>query len=308
MDNVIIIGGGPGGWTAALYTARANLSPLVLCGSQWGGQLMLTTDVENYPGFPESVAGPKLIELFRAQAQRFGARILEEDAEAITPIDGGYEVRAGGAAHQARSLIIATGASARMLGLPSEKQYLGRGVSTCATCDGYFFRDKDVVVVGGGDSALEESLFLAKVVRSVRLIHRRDSLRASKIMQDRAKSNPKISFVWNSEVVEVLGDSKKVTGVLVKNVETGEARSLPCAALFLAIGHIPNTKLVEGLLELDAHGFIVTDKRTRTNRSGVFAAGDVQDPIYRQAVTAAASGCQAALEVERYLEGMRDQR
>jgi thioredoxin reductase (NADPH) len=300
--NIIIIGSGPAGFTAALYAARANLAPLVLKGIEAGGQLMLTTDVENYPGFPEGILGPELMELFEKQAVRFGAEMLQQNATKVDLSRRPFRVWTGDQEHAAQAVIVATGAKAKMLGIESERRLLGHGVSTCATCDGFFFRDQDLVVVGGGDSAMEEALFLTRFASGVKVVHRRDELRASKIMQDRAFDNDKIDFLWDSEVTEVLGDGK-VEGVRVRNVKTQEESDVPVGGLFLAIGHTPNTSVFEGQLEMDDVGYLtVREPSTYTNVEGVFAAGDVVDHTYRQAVTAAGMGCKAAIDAERWLE------
>ncbi len=304
MENVAIIGSGIAGLTAAIYTARAGLKPVVVSGKEEGGQLMTTTVVENYAGFPEGVMGPELISKSREQAKRFGTRFIDGDAEKVELIKGGFTVTTSEGKVNARSVIIATGASARTLGLESEKKYWARGVHTCATCDGYFYRGKDVIVVGGGDSAMEESLFLAKQAGKVTIIHRRDSFRASKIMQDRVKANKKISVIWNSEIEEVLGDGKRVTGAKVRDYETKKSSEMRTDAIFLAIGHVPNTKMLGSLAELDEQGYIKA-VNTKTKMPGLFAAGDCADRIYRQAATAAGSGCQAALEAQRYLESRK---
>lgn len=303
MRNVVILGSGLAGLTAAIYTARANLSPLLVEGVQAGGQLSLTTEVENYPGFPKGIMGPQLIQDMRAQAARFGTEYLSGDVSAADLKRSPFTVTIEGEQTiETKTLIIATGASAIMLGVPGEARLMGHGVSTCATCDGYFFRGKELVVVGGGDSAMEESTFLTKFATRVSVAHRRDTLRASKIMQDRASKNEKITFIWNSVVEEVLGGSV-VTGVRLRNVASGETSELKTAGLFVAIGHTPNTGLFMGQFEMDAKGYILTKNGTHTNVPGVFAAGDVQDPKYRQAVTAAGSGCMAAIDAERFLEG-----
>jgi thioredoxin reductase (NADPH) len=304
--EVIIIGSGPSGLTAAVYNARANLHPLVFEGLQAGGQLMLTTDVENYPGFPEGIMGPDLMAKFREQAERFGAEFVTADVDSVDFSKQPFVVKVGSHEYEARSVIISTGAQARMLGLPSEQKLLGHGVSTCATCDGFFFRGHNIAVVGGGDSALEEANFLTRFADKVSLIHRRKELRASKIMQDRAFANPKIEFVWNSVVDDIVGDSR-VEALKVRDVETGSVTTLDVTGVFVAIGHIPNTKLFEGQLDLDENGYIETvPGTTQTSIPGVFAAGDVQDHVYRQAITAAGTGCMAALEAERYLESLGD--
>ena len=303
MHNVIIIGSGCAGLTAAIYAGRANLSPLVLDGYEPGGQLSITTLVENYPGFPEGVQGPQLIENMRMQAQRFGA---EFRSGAITGVDLSkrpFRLAAGNESYECNTLIIASGASARLLGIESERALIGRGVSTCATCDGYFFRGKEIIVVGGGDTAMEEAMFLTRFASKVTLIHRREQFRASKIMLDRARANPKVAFLTDTVVDDVLDVSKKeVTALRLRNLKSGESWDFPTSAMFLGIGHIPNTKIFEGQLEMDADGYLITQKNVLTKVPGVFACGDVQDRRYRQAITAAGSGCMAALEVEKYLE------
>jgi thioredoxin reductase (NADPH) len=306
IRDVVIIGSGPAGLTAALYTARANLKPLVIEGLEAGGQLTLTTMVENWPGFRDGIMGPALMDEMRAQAQRFGAEIVSGIVARVDLSHRPFTLHVGdGEEVKARTLIIATGASARLLGLHSERVLMGHGVSTCATCDGYFFRNRPIAVVGGGDSALEEAIYLAKLASHVTLIHRRDKLRASKIMQDKALAHPKISFAWNSEVESVLDNGKgEVNGVRLRNVVTNQISDIEIDGLFVAIGHTPNTKLFVGQLELDPNGYLITHDGTKTSVPGVFAAGDVQDHAYRQAVTAAGSGCMAALDAERYLEGV----
>jgi thioredoxin reductase (NADPH) len=305
-EKVIIIGSGPAGLTAGIYTARAMLSPLLLAGSAMGGQLMTTTDVENFPGFPEGILGPELMQRMLQQAERFGTRILYEDAVRVNLREHPFTVEtSAGNVFRCLALIIATGASPRRLGLPSEEKFFGRGVSTCATCDGWFYRDKVVCVIGGGDSAMEEALYLTHHASKVYVIHRRDQLRASKIMQERAFKNPKIEFIWNTVVTEILGD-QTVTGVRLKNVKTGEESELPLDGVFLAIGHEPNTKLFEGQLELDERGYIVVDRYQRTSVPGVFAAGDCHDHTFRQAITAAGFGCAAAIMAERWLGELED--
>ena len=306
IRDVIIVGSGPAGLTAAIYSARANLAPVCVEGIGAGGQLMLTTDVENYPGFPDGIMGPDLMVKFREQAERFGTEFITEDATRVDLSMAPFGVWIGERELRARSIIISTGATARLLGLPSEERLFARGVSTCATCDGFFYRGKPIAVVGGGDSALEEANFLTRFATKVTLIHRRKELRASKIMQDRAFANPKIDFRWNSIVDDVLGDSN-VTGLRLRDVEAGTVDDLAVDGVFIAIGHTPNTQLFEGQLDLDPNGYVVTAPgSTVTSVPGVFASGDVQDHVYRQAVTAAGSGCMAALEAERYLESLGD--
>ena len=303
--NVVILGSGPAGYTAALYAARADLAPLVLKGLDAGGQLMLTTDVENYPGFPDAILGPELMEAMEKQATRFGADTLAQTATRVDLSSRPFGVWAGDQEWRARTLIVATGASAKWLGVPGEEQLRGRGVSACATCDGFFFRDRRLVVVGGGDTAMEEASFLTKFASDVTIVHRRDEFRASKIMQDRVMENPKVSVVWDSVVEEVLGDGA-VDGVRLRNVKTDETSERETDGVFVAIGHTPNTELVRGQLELSNGYILVQEPTTKTSVPGVFAAGDVTDVIYRQAVTAAGQGCKAAMDAERFLESQAD--
>jgi thioredoxin reductase (NADPH) len=303
MRNVVIIGSGPAGLTAAIYTARANLAPLLIEGWQSGGQLTTTTEVENYPGFATGIMGPELMKATRAQAARFGTEFVTGEVSAVNVTARPFSITIDGdRTVQSKTIIIATGASAIPIGVPNEKRLTGYGVSTCATCDGFFFRGKEIVVVGGGDSAMEEANFLTKFATSVSIVHRRDKLRASKIMQDRAMKNEKISFLWNSIVEDILG-ADVVTGVRLRNTVTGTASELPCAGVFVAIGHRPNTALLAGQLDMDEKGYLRTHNGTATSVPGIFAAGDVQDSRYRQAVTAAGSGCMAAIDAERFLEG-----
>jgi thioredoxin reductase (NADPH) len=301
--DVIIIGSGPAGYTAAIYAARANLSVLMLQGYLVGGQLMSTSDVENYPGFADGILGPSMMEIFEKQARRFGTEVIAEDVTEIDFSKRPFTITTDSDTFYARSVIISTGANAKWLGLPSEERLKGCGVSACATCDGFFFKNKDIAVIGGGDTALEEALFLTRYANHVTVIHRRDTLRASKIMQERAFKNPKISFIWDAEVIEILGEDT-VTGVQLRNVKTGDERILLVQGFFLAIGHQPNTDLFKGLIKMDKAGYIVPVEHTMTNIPGVFAAGDVTDHRYRQAVTAAGDGCRAALDAERWLEGL----
>jgi thioredoxin reductase (NADPH) len=303
--QVVVIGSGPAGLTAALYTARANLAPLVIEGVEAGGQLMLTTMVENWPGYRDGILGPDLMTELRAQAERFGAQIIQGDVASLDLSARPFRIQLGKVTHTAQALIIATGASAKWLDLGVDKQLSGRGVSTCATCDGFFFRGKHVAVVGGGDTAMEEAIYLAKLASHVTVIHRRDTLRASKVMQDKALNDPKISFIWNTAVTDIKDVTKgEVSSLALTNLQTGAVSDLPVDGVFIAIGHIPNTHLVVGQLDLDDAGYIKTHDGPRTNIPGVFAAGDVQDHIYRQAVTAAGSGCMAAMDAERFLSGV----
>ena len=302
MYDVIVIGSGPAGLTAAIYTTRANLKTLIIGGVSWGGQLMLTTEVENFPGFPQGIMGPDLMANMRKQAEKFGAEIVEENftSEEFSASNGkSFTIRAGDRSFEGRSVILATGADTKWLDVPGEKEKIGRGVSTCAPCDGPFFKNKDVIVVGGGDSAMEEAEVMTRYATSVTLIHRRDTLRASKIMQDKIKSNPKIKIILDTQVSKILGDFK-VTGVELANVKTGEKREMATDGVFVAIGHIPNTALFKGI-DLDEKGYIKVYEHTKTNVEGVFVAGDVHDIHYKQAITAAGFGCQAALEAERWL-------
>lgn len=301
--NVIILGSGCAGATAAIYAARANLAPLVLEGHEPGGQLSLTTLVENYPGFIEGIQGPELVEIMKKQAERFGAEFRMEVARAADVSRRPFKIKTEKNTYEAQTLIVASGASARLLGLEAEKKLIGKGVSTCATCDGYFFRGKEVVVVGGGDSAMEEAIFLTKFATRVTVIHRRDHLRASKIMQERARKNEKISFLWDTLVTDILDPAKdSVEAVRLKNLKTDKETALKTDGVFIAIGHIPNTQVFQGQLEMDKNGYLITKNSTSTSVPGVFAAGDVQDVVYKQAVTAAGSGCMAAMDAEKFLE------
>jgi len=301
--DVVIIGSGPAGLTAALYSARANLKPVLIEGLEAGGQLMLTTMGENFPGYRDGIMGPDLMAEMRAQAERFGAEIVHNHVTAVDLRAKPFVLRTADTEYQTRTIIIATGASARLLGLPSERALMGHGVSTCATCDGYFFRGHEIAVVGGGDSAMEEALFLTKFASKVTLVHRRETLRASKIMQDKARANPKIAWMLNHEVDEIRDTGKgEVTSMLVRHAQTGVKTEVPVSGVFVAIGHTPNTSLVHGQLDMDANGYLHTHDGTKTSVPGVFACGDVQDHVYRQAITAAGTGCMAALDAERYLE------
>lgn len=309
VENMVILGSGCAGLTAAIYGARAGLEPLVILGTASGGQLSLTTDVENYPGFPEGVQGPDLIQKMKDQAARFGARFRTGDATAADLSRRPFRVDVEGEAVLTRTLVICSGASARMLGVPGEERLLGRGLSTCATCDGYFFKDRELVVVGGGDTAMEEAIFLTRFASRVKVVHRRDDLRASRIMQDRAFANPKIDFLWNTHVTEILGE-REVSAVRLWNHVTDERSEMPIDGVFLAIGHEPNTAIFKGQLAMDAQGYLVLDEpgRSLTEVAGVYAGGDVHDHVYRQAVTAAAAGCRAAMDAERYLERLGEAR
>jgi thioredoxin reductase (NADPH) len=300
MHDVIIIGSGSAGYTAAIYACRAGRKTLILAGSIPGGQLMITSDVENFPGFPEGVLGPELMEKLRRQAEKFGPEIIYDDVSFVDFSSRPFKVVAGGKSYEGKSVIIATGANAKWLGLPSETKFRGKGVSSCATCDGFFFKGKDVVTVGGGDTAMEEANFLANITNSVTVVHRRGALRASKIMQERATSNPKIHFVWDSTVKEITGDDK-VTGVQLHNLKSGKDSHVNAEGVFVAIGYEPNTGFLKDKVELDSQGYVVTRKDTETSVPGVFAAGDVRDHKYRQAVTAAADGCMAAIDADRFL-------
>jgi thioredoxin reductase (NADPH) len=305
--NVIVVGSGPAGYTAALYAARADLAPLVFEGTQYGGALMTTTDVENYPGFPEGILGPDLMTKLREQAERFGAELLPDDVVSLDLIGPVKTVRTLDASYTADAVILAMGSAYRKLGIPREDELAGHGVSWCATCDGFFFRDQDIAVVGGGDTAMEEAMFLSRFARTVTVVHRRDTLRASRIMADRAELNPKIQWAWNSEVVDILGD-QTVSGIRLRDTRTGAEREFAVGGLFIAIGHEPRSELVQGQVDLDAEGYVtVSPESTRTNLAGVFAAGDLVDHRYRQAITAAGTGCAAAIDAERYLAARHDQ-
>ena len=301
VEKVIIVGSGPAGWSAAIYAARADLQPLLITGNELGGQVAITTEVENYPGFPEGLTGPELVEKMRAQAEKFGAAV---EIDYVTEIDVNGPpfgvATAGGKSYRSQALIIATGASPRKLGVPGEEQLTGHGVSYCATCDGFFFRGKEIVVVGGGDSALEEGLFLTKFATRVRVVHRRDQLRAGAVLKHRAESNPKIGFIWNSVVTRIDGENK-VESVTLRNVVSGEVKELPTDGVFVYVGHLPNNQLFSGNLAMDEQGYVITDKLMRTSVPGIFAAGEIQDPRYRQVATSAGQGVQAALEAQKYL-------
>ena len=303
-NKVVIIGSGPAGLTAAIYCARANLNPIVFEGFQAGGQLTMTTDVENFPGFPDGVMGPNLMDLLRLQAQKFGAKCIMKQVDKVDLSVRPFKIESDNQTTEADSIIISTGASAKLLGIKGEEKYVGRGLSTCATCDGFFYKDKSIHVIGGGDSAMEEAIFLTKFASKVTIIHRRNTLRASKIMAERAISNPKIDFIWNAEPIEFLGnDEKGIYGLAYKDNITNKEVKINTDGVFIAIGHNPNTALFEDMLDMDSNGYLVTDsKSSRTNVSGVFASGDVQDSVYRQAITAAGSGCMAAIDAERFLE------
>lgn len=301
MEKCVIIGAGPAGYTAAIYLARTNLQPLVLTGIVPGGQLTTTTEVENFPGFPKGILGPDLMEAMAEQARRFGARLQREVAEAVDLRGPVKKIRSDQAEYQAQTVIVATGAQSILLGAPGEKELMGRGVSTCATCDGFFYRGKEIAVIGGGDSAMEEAIFLTKFAARVTVIHRRDKLRASQIMQTRAVQNPKISFLWDSVPTAMLG-RERLEAVRVKNLKSGQERELPLDGIFIAIGHQPMTALFQGQLEMDAKGYLKTHGGTHTNLAGIFAAGDVSDSRYRQAITAAAAGCMSAIDAEHYLQ------
>ncbi len=305
MENVIIIGSGPAGLTAALYTARANLEPLVITGSQIGGQISITNEVENYPGFPEGITGPELVELMKAQAEKFGARLEIDEVIQVDFSGWPLRVKTHGSEYEAKAVIVATGASPRKLGVPGEEEFIGRGVSYCATCDGFFFRGKEVVVVGGGDSALEEGIFLTKFANSVRIIHRRDQLRAGPILAERAKKNPKISFIWDTVVTKIVGNGA-VQAIEIENVKTGDKDMLATDGVFIYIGHYPNSEIFKGVLEMDDHGYLITDEFKRTSVRGVYAAGEIDDPIYRQIATSVGEGCKAAMQVNRFLEELED--
>ena len=305
VEEVIVVGSGPAGFTAGLYTARANLKPLLLTGNEYGGQVSLTYDIENYPGFPESLSGPELVEKMKAQAEKFGTRVEFDYVNEIVVDQHPFFVRTtSGQEYRAKSLILSTGASPRYLEIPGEKEYTGKGISYCATCDGFFFRGKDVLVVGGGDSAVEEALFLTKFASRVRVVHRRDKLRAGKLLQDRIFANEKIEMVWNTVLTEVVGSDGKVTGVRTKDTVTGAEGELQTDGVFIFVGHLPNNKLMQGKLALDEDGHLVVDKQMRTNVPGVFAAGEIMDKVYKQVATSVGQGCAAAMQATRFLEQM----
>jgi thioredoxin reductase (NADPH) len=302
--SVIIIGSGPAGLTAGLYTARANLAPLIIEGVEAGGQLMLTTLVENYPGYRDGIMGPDLMAEMKSQTEKFGATVIQGNVKSVDLCDTPFTVKTSDAEFRARTVIIATGASARLLGLPSERTLMGHGVSTCATCDGYFFRGHEIAVVGGGDSAMEEAVFLTRFATKVTVVHRRDTLRASKIMQDKARANPKIAWMLDTEVEHITGTNGEVTSMAVRHNKTGARTEIPVSGVFVAIGHTPNTALFRGQLEMDQNGYLITHDGAKTSIPGVFACGDVQDHIYRQAITAAGSGCMAAIDAEHYIDNI----
>ncbi|HIH39851.1 TPA: thioredoxin-disulfide reductase [Candidatus Woesearchaeota archaeon] len=305
MEKLVILGAGCAGYTAAIYAARASLSPLILAGKEPGGQLVWTTKVENYPGFPDGVQGPDLTDNMKKQALKFGARIKNESAVKFNILKDGFEIETEKGKMQAKSVIIATGASTRWLNIPSENKFKGNGVHTCATCDGYFYKNKEVAVIGGGDSACEEALFLSKTAKKVTIIHRRDKFRASRIMQDRVRKNKKISIIWSSEIKEIKG-KKSVESIIIQDVNSKKTREIKISGIFLAIGHIPNTEIFRNKIKMDDNGFILTDQRMHTSVKGIFASGDVQDPIFKQAATSVGTGCQAAMEAEKYLEEIKD--
>lgn len=301
MEDVVIIGSGPAGLTAALYAARGNLEPVVITGNELGGQISTTNDVENYPGFPEGLTGPEMTEKFREQAEKFGARLDYDEVIEVDFSGPPHRVITHSKEYETKAVIVATGAAPKKLGVPGEKEYVGHGVSYCATCDGFFFRDKEIVVVGGGDSAVEEGLFLTKFGKRVRVVHRRDELRAGPLLQERAFKNDKMEFVWDTVVTAIRSDNGKVSHVEIENTNTGETGTMDADGVFIYIGHYPNSDLFEGILDMDDHGYLIVDKYMRTNIDGVFAGGEIADPIYRQAVTSAGDGCRAAMQVEKYL-------
>lgn len=301
MEEVVIIGSGPAGLTAALYAARANLNPVVITGNELGGQIATTNDVENYPGFPEGLTGPEMTEKFREQAEKFGTRLEYDEVVEVDFSGPPHRIITHSKEYEAKAVIVATGAAPKKLGVPGEKEYVGHGVSYCATCDGFFFRDKEIIVVGGGDSAVEEGLFLTKFGKRVRVVHRRDELRAGPLLQDRALKNEKMEFVWDTVVTAIRSDNGKVSHVEIENTQTGETGTMDADGVFIYIGHYPNSDLFEGILDMDDHGYLIVDKYMRTNIEGVFAGGEIADPIYRQAVTSAGDGCRAAMQVEKYL-------